>query len=208
MKRAVSVTLFFAIVSFLHFAVSQVGNTEITRWKYGKNGAISLTYDDGSINQFRVAVPIMDSFGFPATFFIITGNLPGSRYHGTFIGRPTQTIIEETARIPTNKDNFFERASAIGFLDYQGTIEYHARAGELYDEGKNLDEAYRVLDEAYKKVRAGAFRAANAHQISPENHDSITWDELRALANRGYEFASHTVTHPRLAVLDDANLVY
>jgi hypothetical protein len=65
----------------------QVGQTEITEWQYGKNGAVSLTYDDGSINQFRVAVPIMDSFGFPATFFIITGQIPGSQYHGTFIGK-------------------------------------------------------------------------------------------------------------------------
>src|SRR6059058_5845722 len=95
------------------FAVGQFGKTEITKWQYGKNGAVSLTYDDGSINQFRVAVPIMDSFALPATFFIITGDIPGSRYHGTFIGRPTKAIIAETANIPTNKDNFFERASAI-----------------------------------------------------------------------------------------------
>src|SRR5215467_10421686 len=128
------------------FAFGQIGKTEITRWHDGKSGAVSLTFDDGSINQFRVAVPIMDSFGFPATFFIITGNIPGSRYHGTFIGRPTKEIIEETARVRTNKDNFFERASAIGFLGYQGTLEYHTHAGELYDEGKNVDEAYRVLD--------------------------------------------------------------
>jgi peptidoglycan/xylan/chitin deacetylase (PgdA/CDA1 family) len=58
------------------FVVSQVRKTEITKWQYGKNGAVSLTYDDGSVNQFRIAVPIMDSFGFPATFFIITGNIP------------------------------------------------------------------------------------------------------------------------------------
>ena len=121
------------------FAVGQVGKTEITKWQYGKNGAVSLTYDDGSVNQFRVAVAIMDSFGFPATFFIITGNIPGSRYHGTFVGRPTKAIIEETAHIPTNRDNFFERASAIGFLGYEGTIEFHTRAGELYDKRKNVN---------------------------------------------------------------------
>src|SRR5262245_29157159 len=106
-------------------AVSQVGKTEITKWQYGKNGAASLTYDDGSINHVRVAVPMMDSFGFPATLSISTGNIAGSRYHGTFVGRPTEAIIEETARVPTNKDNFFERASAIGFLGYEGTLEYH-----------------------------------------------------------------------------------
>jgi peptidoglycan/xylan/chitin deacetylase (PgdA/CDA1 family) len=196
------------MISSSRFVISQVGKTEITKWQYGKNGAVSLTYDDGSVNQFRVAVPIMDSFGFPATFFIITANIPGSRYHGTFIGRPTKAIIEETARIPTNKDNFFERASAVGFLGYEGTLDFHTRAGELYDEGKNVEQAYRVLDEAYEKVRTGAFIPSNQRERSTEEGSKVTWDELRSLANRGYEFASHTVTHPRLAVLDDANLVY
>ena len=41
-------------------ATGQVGRTEITKWQDGKRGAVSLTFDDGSINQFRVAVPIME----------------------------------------------------------------------------------------------------------------------------------------------------
>jgi peptidoglycan/xylan/chitin deacetylase (PgdA/CDA1 family) len=208
MKSLDVVTLTAAIVVSSCLAAGQVGKTEITKWHDGKNGAVSLTYDDGSINQFRVAVPIMDNFGLPATFFIITGDIPGSRYHGTFVGRPTKAIIAETANIPTDKDNFFERASAIGFLGYKRTIEYHTRAGELYDEGKNAEQADRVLDEGYEKVREGAFPPAVAHDNSSENGKHITWDELRALADRGYEFASHTVTHPRMAVLDDPNLVY
>ncbi len=207
MKRAMGVlTLAGLVIVYSSLAIGQIGGTEITKWQYGKRGAVSLTYDDSTINQFRVAVPIMDSFGFPATFFIITGNIPGSHYHGTFIGRPTKTIIEETARIPTDKDNFFERASAIGFLGYQGTLDYHTRAGELYDEGKNVEQAYRLLDEAYAKVRQGGIPPSKPPG-DPSESRGITWDELLALSQR-YEFASHTVTHPRLAVLDDANLVY
>src|ERR1051325_2924994 len=174
MKSLDVVTFTAAIVVSSCFAVGQVGKTEITKWQDGKNGALSLTYDDGSVNQFRVAVPIMDSFGFPATFFIITGNIPGSRYHGTFIGRPTKAIIEETARIPTNKDNFFERASAVGFLGYEGTLDFHTRAGELYDEGKNVQQAYRVLDEAYEKVRTGAFIPSNQREKSTEEGSKVT----------------------------------
>ena len=189
-------------------AFGQVGKTEITKWQYGKRAAVSLTYDDGSINQFRVAVPIMDSFGFPATFFIITGEIPGSRYHGTFIGRPTKTIIKETASIPTNQENFFERASAIPFLGYSGTSGFQTQAGEVYDEDKNFPKAYQIIDDAYAKVRQGAFKLAPTGESTTNQHDRITWDELAALSKRGYEFASHTVTHPRLAVLDDANLIY
>ena len=76
MKSLDVVTLTAAIVVSSCFAAGQVGKTEITKWQDGKNGAVSLTYDDGSINQFRVAVPIMDNFGLPATFFIITGEHP------------------------------------------------------------------------------------------------------------------------------------
>ena len=58
-------------------------------------------------------------------------------------------IIAETATIPTNKDNFFERASAIGFLGLQGTLDYHTRAGGIYDEqgDEKAEEAYAIIDE-------------------------------------------------------------
>jgi peptidoglycan/xylan/chitin deacetylase (PgdA/CDA1 family) len=205
LSARVSVILGLLVLS-AGLASGQVGHTEITKWQYGKRAAVSVTFDDGSINQFRVAVPIMDTFGFPATFFIITGDIPGSRYHGTFIGRPTNAIVQETADTPTNKDNFLERASAIGFLGYPEAIDYHTRAGEVFDEGKDFDKAYQLMDEAYAKVRQEMFKAA-AERLTwhPER---VTWEELIALATRGYEFASHTVTHPRLAALDDANLVY
>ena len=49
------------MIVFVRIAHSQNDATQITKWQYGKTGAVSLTYDDGSINQFRIAVPIMDS---------------------------------------------------------------------------------------------------------------------------------------------------
>jgi peptidoglycan/xylan/chitin deacetylase (PgdA/CDA1 family) len=206
MNKTFALTLAGLLISFSVLAAGQIGHTEIAKWQYGKNGAVSLTYDDGSINQFRVAVPIMDSLGLPATFFIITGEMPGARYHGTFIGRPTKGIIEETATVPTNKDNFFERASAIRFLGDRETRESQTQAGELYDEGNKLEEAYLLIDAAYAKVRRGDLKSPALHEDSNSKH--VTWEELSAMAARGYEIASHTVTHPRLAVLDDANVVY
>jgi peptidoglycan/xylan/chitin deacetylase (PgdA/CDA1 family) len=187
-------------------AFAQVGHTEITRWAHGKKAAVSLTWDDGTLNQFRVAVPLMDRFGLPATFFVITGEVAGSRYHGTFIGRPAEAIVEETAHTPTNAANFFERASAIGHLGYEGTLEFHTRAGEIFDEGGEPEKAWRVLDDAYARVRAGDFPRATPG--AGAGAKAASWEELAALARRGYEVASHTVTHPRLAVLDEPNLVY
>ena len=198
-----------AIVSlFLASPVlAQVGHSAIAKWQNGKTGAVSLTLDDGSINQFRVAAPIMDSLGLPATFFIITGEMPDSRYHGTFVGRPTQSIIEEAATVPTNRDNLFERASAIGFVRLQGTLAFHTRAGSIYDENHDLAQSCQIIDDAYAKIRQGVFQP-RAERSTTANLNHVTWDELSELAKRGHEIASHTVTHPRLAVLDDANLIY
>lgn len=36
----------------------------------------------------------------------------------------------------------------------------------------------------------------------------ITWPAIFEFARQGHEFGNHTVTHPRLAVLDEANLLY
>jgi hypothetical protein len=53
-----------ALILFTAFAFTAnsqpvTGHTEICKWQGDKNGAVSITYDDGSINQFRYALPIM-----------------------------------------------------------------------------------------------------------------------------------------------------
>ena len=184
-----------------------MGQTGITKWQFGKKGAVSITYDDGSINQFRKALPIMNRLKIPGTFFINTGHIKGSQYHGRFIGRPAETIIESTATLPTNEENFFERASAAGFLGYEGGLEYHSRAGAQYDAG-HPEEAFAIMDEFYEKVRNGEMPPDDNTNDLMKDCEGLTWDSIRLYASQGHEFASHMVTHPRLAALDEVNMLY
>src|SRR4051812_4958579 len=108
--------------------------TEITKWQDGKTGAVSITYDDGSINQFKYALPVMKRLKLTATFYIITGAIPGSKYQGKFIGRPIAEIIAESATVPTNSDNYFERASAAKYLGYKGADAYYDSSAILYED--------------------------------------------------------------------------
>jgi hypothetical protein len=41
-----------------------------------------------------------------------------------------------------------------------------------------------------------------------EGNDTTTWEQYRRYAANGHEIASHTVTHPRLAILDEPNILY
>ena len=183
----------------------QYGATEITKWRGDKAAAISITYDDASINQFRQALPIMDTLGFKGTFFINTADIPQSKFAPKFVGRPIRDIVAETANSPTNADNLFERASALRFLNINKSIEQHNQAGSLYEQGKN-EEAYKVVDQAFAIARKQkAYVEKRPVLLDPP---FITWPEIKAFAASGHEFGSHTISHPRLAVLDEANILY
>jgi peptidoglycan/xylan/chitin deacetylase (PgdA/CDA1 family) len=181
-----------------------VSETVVTTWKDDKQGAISITYDDATINQFRQALPIMDSLGFKGTFFINTADIPDSRFPPKFIGRPLTQIIADSKN-PTTAENLFERCSALRFLDIEGAVEEHNRAGSLYENNK-LDEAFKVVDQAFAKAR----KNGSAREIRPVllTGDVITWPEIKMFAASGHEFGNHTISHPRLAVLDEPNLLY
>ena len=189
------------------FGQSIAGHTEITKWQYGKNGAVSITFDDGSYHQFTKALPIMERLKLPATFFIVTGGIPGSKYHGKFIGRSVKEIIDETASVSTSDQNFLERCSAGGYLGYKGTITYVTRAASLYDSKRNM-QAFKLIDELYKRVRNGEF--ATGYQPCDEvlAEKGSTWEDFRRYAAQGYEFASHSITHASMPGLDSVNIVY
>ena len=186
---------------------SSIGQTEISKWQYGKKGAISITYDDGTINQFRVAVPIMNRLGLPGTFYIVTGWFPDAKYPGKFIGRPVSQIIEESKTIPTNKDNLFERTSAARYLGFEGTGTYFNRAGSAINSGR-IEQACTTMDDLYKKVVNGEFEPDPQGGPLVENDYLLTWDMVKTHVAEGHEFASHMVTHPYTCALDDVNLKY
>lgn len=183
-----------------------VGRTEITKFQGNKKGAISVTYDDGIVNQFTIAKPIMDILGLPATFYIITGKVEGSG-KGKFIGRDPKEIIAETARIKTDSTNFFERASLIAFTGTSEAEDYHARAGSLFEQGK-VAEAHALIDEGYEKIRKGTMKDTDDVVFHNNVEDTTSWEQYKSYSAQGHEIASHTVTHPRLAALDEVNMLY
>ena len=206
MFRLMVVITCFTTFPTIHLCAQiSIGHTEITKFQYGKTGAISITYDDATINQFRKAIPIMDKLGFKGTFYINTADIPGSRFPPKWIGRSLESVVRETATIATTKDNLFERASALRFLDIDKAIERHNTTGSLFESNK-LSESIRVVDEAFQEARnKNAFIEKRPVLLSGEK---ITWNEIKKFASNGHEFGSHTISHPRLAVLNEANIRY
>jgi peptidoglycan/xylan/chitin deacetylase (PgdA/CDA1 family) len=90
-------------------------------------------------------------------------------------------------------------------------------AGGLYEQG-DVQAAYDVIDEGYRKVRNGAHPKKGDDWGYPLSRymyevlavepgvDLVTWDMLRSYDGTRHEFGSHTITHPYLAVMDEPNI--
>jgi len=189
-------------------------HTEITKWQDGKQACASLTFDDSSVNQFRIGIPLLNERGLPATFFVITGGIPGSRHKASFAGRPIMEIIRESEKVPTSAANVFERASLLNYLrTAQRTpeiSEFNAqRLGRFVRENK-LEEMANVVDGFMAKLRqtGATYEVRDRPAAAADGRERFTWEDFRRFAAQGHEFASHTVTHPYMPVLDVANMAY
>ncbi len=203
----------YLIVLYLLAAVAsstanaQAGSTKITKWQGNKTGAVSITYDDGNLNQFKVALPIMEDLKLPATFYVITGGISGSKYPPKFIGRSVEDIIKESIEVPANAANYFERASAAKYLGRTGAFAYYDKSAGLFERNQ-FEKAYRVMDSLYKDVRSGLLKPGAEHSMEISGEKGLSWDSIKEYASKGYEFSSHTITHTHLAVLDSINIDY
>ena len=183
------------------------GQTEVLKWKDGKTSAISITYDGGTINQFRVALPMMNEMGLPATFYIVTGDITGAEYTGEFIGRDVGKIVEESKTVKTSLQNLFERAAAVRYLESTEARLYHTRAGDMFEIGKT-DDAFREIDRAFAAFSKGSLKKDLPGNIFDNPDVNISWDEIKQIASAGHEFGSHSVTHPQLGIYDMPNMRY
>jgi peptidoglycan/xylan/chitin deacetylase (PgdA/CDA1 family) len=188
--------------------------TIITKWQDGRDAALAITYDDSTINQFRIAVPLMNERGLPGTFFVITSQIPGSRHMPTFVGRPIMEILKESETVPTNEKNVYERTSMLRYLAV-------AQRNELVPANPSPAKM-AAIDDVLAKLRAtGQTYAVGAIPYAPVRSEEaqsgrprgdqpggLSWDEMRKAAAAGHEIANHAVSHARMTILDEPNMIY
>lgn len=147
MIKCISLLIIPVLTLYMCCSRGEFSQTEILKWQDGKEGCVTLTYDDGSINQFRIALPLMNEREFLATFFINTGTIPGSKYQPTFVGRPIQEIVRGSETIRTNQNNLFERCSVLRYLSqarkHPEVRDFSEMAvGEYIEEGKHEEDFF------------------------------------------------------------------
>lgn len=142
-----------------------------------------VTFDDGFRDNLEQALPICEKYHVTATVFLVTGavasgELPWSQRLGYLFQNARGAVV--VGGEPKSLESAADRRWAY----------LHTKKGLMViDRVKREKELARLGDEL-------AVRAPNDRML--------TWDDARYMKSRGFEFGSHTFSHPYLAMISAA----
>jgi peptidoglycan/xylan/chitin deacetylase (PgdA/CDA1 family) len=148
--------------------------------------AAVVTFDDGYADNFEVATPILRRHNCPATFFIAAGFLDGGRMWN-------DTVIEALRRSPLEAIDLRE----LGLNAYPLSTPAQRRAA--------IDAVLNKLKYLAPHERSAAVqRVAKEAKAPLPGNLMLTSEQLRGMVAAGMTIGAHTMTHPILTSLSEA----
>lgn len=126
MKKANTIFFVVALLTFGNLSYSQNVNPpyEVGVWQGFRTAAITFTFDDGSPNQFAIAIPMFNEFGFKLTLFIVTSPSWGWPANWTMLQNAASQGHEIASHTVTH-------TSLGGLSDEQQTVELKDSQDEI-----------------------------------------------------------------------------
>lgn len=150
--------------------------------------SVAITFDDGYLDNYTLAYPVLRKHGVPATIYLTT-SLIGTN------GRTWPDQIEH-ALLQTNRD-YFAMPELLGEkqISIRTNEEKRAVCIELASRLKSIPDVSRkkLLNDIFEGL------GMNGSNPSPGMRMMLNWDEVREMAANGITFGSHSHTHPILS---------
>lgn len=149
--------------------------------------AVLLTIDDGYLDNYEVAYPILKQQGIPALIFLTTGFLdePKVAWWDEINWIVRQAQGREFCLPPCWRLEPF----SVPVENYAGAVSRLLRLAKAL----TAEELTRLLDDLAEQSQVG--RAP----VTPDTAPWMTWDMVREMRSNGIDFGGHTVTHPVLS---------
>ena len=147
--------------------------------------AAAITFDDGYRDNYSEALPILQQYGIPATFYITAGCVEARdllwtsklRYYFMATHERTLHLRQPTSQVLDLSSPAARQAS------YAHTVALIKSAGRR-----------RGGDEVFQEVEA-ALKVTN---LDPLKDSMLSWEEIREMSRAGMCIGAHTLTHPNL----------
>lgn len=147
----------------------------------------AITFDDGYRDNLEVAAPILERLGVPATVFVATDYI--DRRAVPFWERIEHALTGAWRRGATPADVAATGDPGLDVL-VREALAVPGAAGPV----QALATAVRDREPGRRERLLGALEKLGG-ALAPEAGLMMDWDDLRALARRGFEIGSHTASH-------------
>jgi peptidoglycan/xylan/chitin deacetylase (PgdA/CDA1 family) len=158
-------------------------------------GAAIITFDDGFVDNYHNAFPVLKRLGLPATIFLSTGNIDSQE---TFWYEKLSFAVMTT-------DASAISTPTLGSL----TIETTPESRRAFIKCVTLK-----LKLAPDEVRLTALDELYAQLLPPSGWKDdarsgpMNWDQIKEMSANNIEFGSHSVSHPVLSRVPLAKLTF
>jgi peptidoglycan/xylan/chitin deacetylase (PgdA/CDA1 family) len=174
-------------------------------WRSGKSGSrplLALSFDDGALDNFVYARPVLDRLGLRATFFVPVRNIEEGR--APWHDRLGFALLRTAAAVRKPNGVNFDRV-----LEPFGA-SVGAFAAILPDDALRIAQGGVVraqrLPFEQREVSIQTLEAALGADPVPAFASMMSWDQVRELHRAGHEIGSHSLSHLLLPELSDARL--
>lgn len=152
----------------------------------------ALTIDDGYLDAYEIAFPILRRYGVPATIFLVTGFVDRKCWLWTDKLR-FLTLTTRATKLEVSLGGEQLRFSLTGRSSrLKAATELNARLKALPDESK---------EEAIDRIAASL--RVHPPELPPHEYCPINWAQAREMESGGFEIGSHTVSHPILTKVSE-----
>jgi peptidoglycan/xylan/chitin deacetylase (PgdA/CDA1 family)/CelD/BcsL family acetyltransferase involved in cellulose biosynthesis len=150
---------------------------------------LAITFDDGYLDNYENAFPVLERYGLPATIFLTTGSIDDS--HQLLWFEQLAGAVKKTS---------------LDHLDLEIDIPrrfWMRNTAERLEANDAIFSVLRRLPDNQRRTWLDVIlRQLGAPEADRDRQGKmLTWDQVRFMKSRGIDFGGHTVTHPFIARL-------
>lgn len=184
---------FAAQVRFLTQNFDVIGASDLADWQNRRGRFVMITFDDGYLDNYEAAYPILRAFGATGVFFLTSGFLD----EGRIAWWDEISWMVRSSRLKQLSSNPWTISElTLPDADRQPVLDRLLRTYKSLP-GRKTGEFLEFLADALGTGRHPGDRSV-----------WMDWPQVREMHAHGMQFGGHTVTHPVLSNLSRAEQEY